>query len=116
MMKKSNINFPPDILEQAQTVYNGWKELQKQLMVPNMTLQDFEEKMKIAEDKIEAAQKVRTQWSEAIKTRNVVLESLWALTKRIRNAAKATFGDNSKEMDKFGGRTIRFQKMSRSQK
>ena len=72
-----------------------------------MTLEVFEEKIKKAAEKVELAERLKEERSKAVKGRNEYLKEVWDLTKRIRNAAKATFGDNSEEIEKFGGKSSR---------
>jgi lipid II:glycine glycyltransferase (peptidoglycan interpeptide bridge formation enzyme) len=109
-MKKITESFPRNALEQAKMVYDGWRELLQKMDVPNFSLTDFEQKINEANEKVEIAEKMREERKQAIETRNEVLEEIWDLTKRIRNAAKATFGDDSKEIEKFGGKPVRFRK------
>jgi hypothetical protein len=110
MVKNVGESFPRNTLEQAKTVYQGWKEFQDQLMVPNFSITDFEKRISDAEQKVDEAEEMREKRKKAIEIRNSVLEEVWDLTKRIRNAAKATFGDDSKEIEKFGGKPVRFRK------
>lgn len=112
-MNKPTGSIPRDALDQALKVIEGWKELKDKLMVPNFTMTDFQNAISETQQKIEAAEKKRQERKNAVKVRNKVLEELWDLTKRVRNAAKATFGDDSVEMEKFGGRVVRFRKAYR---
>lgn len=110
MTRNIGESFPRNALEQALTVYKGWEEMKEQLNVPNLSLPQFEEKITDAQKKVELAEKMRQERTRLIGVRNKVLEEVWDLTKRIRNAAKATFGDDSKEIEKFGGKPVRFRK------
>ena len=111
MNKTNNPSYPRNTMEQARLVFGGWEEFKDQLNVPNLSLNDFQKMIKEVEKKIEQVEKVRIKRSAAVETRNRALEDLWKLTKRVRNLAKATFGDNSKEIEEFGGRPVRFQKL-----
>jgi len=115
MIKHISPNYPPNVLEQALTVYQGWKEFEEQLTVPNFSVKDLEREIENTKKKIKLATEVRQKRSQAIEARNKALTDLWKLTKRIRNSAKATFGDNSKEIDKFGGKSVRFRKIDREE-
>lgn len=106
-MKETSDSFPRNTLRQAELALQGWKELSKQLNVPNLSIEDFEKKIKYATEKLELAEKLKEERSRAVKVRNESLKDVWDLTKRIRNAAKATFGDNSAEIEKFGGKSSR---------
>lgn len=112
MLKQTGNNYPRDTLEQAEMVFSGWKEHINKLNVPNVGLDDFQEKINEAKEKVQHAEKLREERSRVVKIRNDALMVLWDLTKRVRNAAKATFGDDSKEIEKFGGKPSRQRKRS----
>ncbi|MCH8873722.1 hypothetical protein IH824_13295, partial [candidate division KSB1 bacterium] len=97
--KKWSTSFPPNALEQAQLAKTGWEEVGRQLMVPNLSIDKFQNKVEEARQYLEKAELLKVQRAQAIQERNVVLSELWDLTKRVRNAAKATFGDNSSELE-----------------
>lgn len=79
-------------------VRDGWDKVGKRLHVPNLTLQKFLSKMEEARARVEHAEQLKLAKARAIYERNVCLSELWDLTKRVRNAAKATFGDYSPEL------------------
>ena len=106
-MKETSDSFPRNTLRQAELAFQGWKELIDNLNVPNLSVEEFEKKISYATDKVELAEKLKEERSKAVKVRNESLKDVWDLTKRIRNAAKATFGDNSAEIEKFGGKPSR---------
>ena len=106
-MRDTTDSFPRNTLRQAELAKEGWKDLFNKLTVPNLSLDDFEKKIKKATEKVDLAEKLKEERSKAVKSRNDCLKDVWDLTKRIRNAAKATFGDNSKEIEKFGGKPAR---------
>lgn len=108
--KTKSTSFPRDALEQAEKVRNGWDEVGQKLYVPNLSVSKFENKLKEAQEYVGKAEALKAQRANAIHERNVVLSELWDLTKRVRNAAKATFGDYSPELDIL----INAQKMSDS--
>ncbi len=106
-MKKASTSFPRNTLRQAELALRGWKDLKSEFDVPNLDIKDFEEKISSTADKVELAEKLKIERSEAVKKRNESLKVIWDLTKRVRNAAKATFGDNSNKIEKFGGKSSR---------
>lgn len=97
--KTKSTSFPQDALEQAENVKTGWGKVGKKLLVPNLPVAKFENKLEEAQQYVEKAEELKIQRANAIQERNIVLSELWDLTKRIRNAAKATFGDYSPELD-----------------
>ncbi len=106
-MKETSENFPRNTLRQAELVIEGWKNFIDHLNVPNLNLNDFQEKIKLASEKVDLAEKLKRERSKAVRNRNQYLKEIWDLTKRVRNAAKATFGDNSNEIEHFGGKPAR---------
>ncbi len=106
-MRETSDSFPRNTLRQAELALQGWKELSNQLNVPNLSIEDFEKKIKYTTEKVDLAEKLKEERSRAVKVRNESLKDVWDLTKRIRNAAKATFGDSSAEIEKFGGKSSR---------
>ncbi len=94
-------SFPRDALEQAEAVKTGWSEVGEMLLVPNLTMNKFESKVAQAQKCAEKAEELKIARAKAIQDRNVVLGELWDLTKRVRNAAKATFGDHSSELERL---------------
>lgn len=106
-MKATNESFPRNTLRQADLALQGWRDLINKLAVPNLSLEEFERIIAEATEQVDLAEKLKEERSQAVKIRNAKLKDLWDLTKRIRNAAKATFGDNSAEIEKFGGKSIR---------
>ena len=97
-MTKST-SFPRDTLEQAQVAKTGWEKVGKKLSVPNLSVDKFENKLNEAQHYVEKAELLKVRRAKAIQERNVFLSEIWDLTKRVRNAAKATFGDYSAELE-----------------
>ena len=108
-MRESSDSFPRNTLRQAELAKEGGKDLLDKLLVPNLSLEEFETKITKATEKVDLAEKLKEERSKAVKSRNEFLKEVWDLTKRIRNAAKATFGDNSAEIEKFGGKPARMR-------
>lgn len=106
-MRDTIDSFPRNTLRQAELALQGWKDLADQLHVPNLTIDEFEDKIKNTTEKVDLAEQLKEERSRAVKFRNDSLKDVWDLTKRIRNAAKATFGDSSAEIERFGGKPSR---------
>jgi len=100
-------SFPRDTLQQAELAREGWKNLIKELSVPNLSLEEFEEMISKTTEQVDLAEQLKEERAKAVLDRNEYLKEVWDLTKRIRNAAKATFGDNSKKIEQFGGKCTR---------
>lgn len=97
--KSPSASFPRDALEQAEVVMNGWHTVGNKLNVPNLTMEKYVVKLSEAKKSVDKAERLKSERAQAIQDRNVCLSELWDLTKRIRNAAKATFGDYSYELE-----------------
>lgn len=96
--KKKISSFPRDALTQAEIVMSGWSEVGNKLFVPNLSVEKFIKKLDEAKKSVEKAELLKEERARAIQERNTCLSELWDLTKRVRNAAKATFGDYSPEL------------------
>jgi len=92
-------SYPRDVLEQAELVREGWDKVSIKLDVPHLSMDMFMQKLSQAKGRIDRAEALKAERARAIQERNQCLSELWDLTKRIRNAAKATFGDYSEEFD-----------------
>jgi hypothetical protein len=97
--KLKSTSYPRDALNQAEVVIEGWSQVGERLMVPNLDLVQLKEKLQQALAYIERAEEMKEERAKAVQARNVCLSELWDLTKRVRNSAKATFGDYSPELD-----------------
>lgn len=100
-------SFPRNALEQAETVHQGWLKLGSALQVPNLSLQEYRSLLQRALDLSRRVEELHQERQRMVQKRNEVLQELWDLTKRIRNAARATFGDTSKEVEVVMGRPVR---------
>lgn len=100
-------SFPRNTLQQCEDTACGWEQLKDKLNVPGLTLDKFRVKIQKAKELTELAERLKEERSKAVKNRNVSLKEVWDWTKRIRNSGKATFGDQSPEVEKLGLNTIR---------
>lgn len=94
-------SFPRDALEQAEVAVSGWDSIGGKLIVPNLSMTQFLHKLEEARLYVVKAEEYKARRARAIQDRNVCLGELWDLTKRVRNAAKATFGDYSDEFERM---------------
>ena len=97
--KHKSTSYPRDALNQAEVVIEGWSQVGERLLVPNLDLTQLKGKLEEAQQYIERAEQMKEERAKAVQARNVCLGELWDLTKRVRNSAKATFGDYSPELD-----------------
>lgn len=97
--KTRSSSYPRDALKQAEVVRHGWSTVGEKLLVPNLEIEQFQAKLSEARAHVDRAERLKMERARAIHQRNVCLSELWDLTKRIRNSAKATFGDYSPELE-----------------
>jgi len=105
--QKNTISFPRNALQQAITVHHGWRQLGPTLQVPNLSLEDYERLLEKANQLSQKVEELHQERQRMVQLRNQVLQELWDLTKRVRNAARATFGDTSKEVEVVMGKPVR---------
>ena len=113
MPTKDKRNYPRNVLEQSEVVQKGWRKLGSALQVPNLSYEDFVKLLAGARAKAEHTERLRQEWRQAVSQRDEALQELWDLTKRVRNAAKATFGDRASEVSQLGGRRPRKKRSDR---
>ena len=99
---QNNYHYPRNALEEAIKTANGWQDLEGQLDVPSLDMKDFSRLIGKAKDLVDKAEELRMERSQVVAERNKVLRKVWDYTKRIRNAVKATFGDNSPNVQALG--------------
>jgi hypothetical protein len=97
--KKRTNSYPRDAMTQAEIVIRGWSQVGERLFVPNLDLVSLQKKLQEAKKRVERAEVKKEERAGAVHERNLCLSELWDLTKRVRNSAKATFGDYSPELD-----------------
>jgi hypothetical protein len=98
----ANSSYPRNALEQAKTTAQGWRMLQQKLDVPSVDIEDFTSLICEAEKLAERAEVLRQERSRIVLERDKMLSMVWKKTKRVRNAAKATFGDDSPDVQTLG--------------
>ncbi len=113
MPTKDKRNYPRNVLEQSEVVQKGWRKLGSALQVPNLTYEEFVKLLAEAKEKAEHTERLRQEWRRAVRERDQALQELWDLTKRVRNAAKATFGDRAPQVHELGGRRPRRKRAGR---
>ena len=99
--------FPRNALDQAVAAQEGWFQLAEKLNVPNLTIQEFQEKLEQAAALSEKVEALHRERQATVQRRNELLSELWDWTKRVRNAARATFGDTSRELEKVTGKPVK---------
>ncbi len=102
MNDSASSSYPRNALEQAKVTAEGWRKLEKQFSVPFVKLEDFRRLINDAEQLAEKAEVLRQERSRIVLERDRLLSLVWRHTKRIRHAAKATFGDDSPDVQTLG--------------
>ena len=97
--QQKSTSYPRDAMLQAEVVIEGWSKVGERLSVPNLDLMKLKQKLREARHFVELAEQMKEKRAMTVQDRNLCLSELWDLTKRVRNSAKATFGDYSPELD-----------------
>jgi len=100
-MSKGMMAFPKNALEHARVVKKGWEEIRDRFAAPNLTMEEFARRLEHAEALVSEAERLRRLRTEAVRKRDQALSEIWVITKKVRNAAKAIFGDDSPEVQKL---------------
>jgi hypothetical protein len=96
-------------MEQAQQVLAAWREATG-LQIADLSAEQFAQLVAGAQAKVTEVERLMVERTKAIEVRDAEMDRLWDMTRRVRNAAKATYGDDSQEVRKFGAVPVRSRK------
>ncbi len=95
--------FPADVLDQAQTASEEWKEIDPKLKIGSLTQADFA--TKLTERQAIGAQLdgLDTQMTDNRNKRDAADAELWDDIKKFRSVVKGNYGDESLQYEVAGG-------------
>ena len=106
MPRARSTRYPLDLMEQAQQVLAAWREATG-LQIADLSADQFAQLVAGTQAKATAVERLTVERTKSIEVRDAELDRLWDTTRRVRNAAKATYGDDSQEVRKFGAVPVR---------
>ena len=95
--------YPSDALQQAQSVIGGWNQITPVPAFGALTAAAFTTEIGAATALDAQIIALEAQLTDKRNQRDVVYGSVWDKVKRVRNAVKGTFGDDSTQYELVGG-------------
>jgi hypothetical protein len=95
--------YPNDVIEQAQAVLEGWKQISPPLPVGEITPQVLEDNLQALTLTQTQMTALETQLTDLRNRRDTLQTTIWDQVKRVRAGVKANFGDDSSQYEMVGG-------------
>jgi len=98
--------FPPDVLEQARSVQEGWGQIDENLAFGSLNLGELVtgiSQIRSVENNVERLEK---QLTEMRNQRDSLYQATWDKVKQVRAGIKASFGDDSTQYEMIGGTRV----------
>jgi hypothetical protein len=96
-------NFPKNLITQAQAVFGGWDQLSPVPTLGPLTITGFSADIKALSDLDVQILGLEALLADKRNQRRNAAVSLWDKVKRVRNAIKGIFGDDSSQYEMVGG-------------
>ena len=95
--------YPPNLLNQAQSVRNAWAAINEQLAFGDLTMAGMGVEIEKARALDEELDQLETILVEKRNQRDLHYAKVWDAMKRVRAAVKGIYGDNSSQYEMVGG-------------
>ncbi|MFZ5822724.1 MAG: hypothetical protein ACOYYJ_22760 [Chloroflexota bacterium] len=95
--------YPTDVLEQAQTVLDAWKQIKADMSFGDLTLPMLSADISQADSVMAKITNLETQLTNLRNQRDALYQGLWDKVKRARAGIKANYGDDSSQYEMVGG-------------
>jgi hypothetical protein len=96
-------NFPKDVLTQAQSVLGGWDQFSPVPTFGPLTIAGFSDDIKALSQLDIQISGLEALLADKRNQRKAMASGLWDKIKRVRNAIKGIFGDDSSQYEMVGG-------------
>ena len=95
--------YPTNILDQAEDVLTGWKQIDPELKVGMLTPEAFAEALISTKELQSQINGLEKRMTTIRKQRDDQLKALWDSVKRARSSVKGMYGDDSSQYKLVGG-------------
>jgi hypothetical protein len=95
--------YPTDIVEQAQSVLDAWKQIDAEMTVGTVTTASLSADLAQAAPILSQMNALEAQLTDLRNQRDTLYEAMWDKVKRVRNGVKANYGDDSSQYEMVGG-------------
>jgi hypothetical protein len=99
----ANKLYPTDVLEQAQTVLDAWKQIKTDMVFGDLTVAMLSTDISQAGPIVAEITNLETQLTDLRNTRDTLYQAMWDKVKRVRAGVKANYGDDSSQYEMIGG-------------
>lgn len=95
--------FPPDVVEQAQAAFDAWNQIDPNFAVGDLHPAALQDDIAKVTPMISQANTLEAQLTDVRNRRDDLLADMWDKVKRVRNAVKGIYGDDSSQYEMIGG-------------
>ena len=97
------MSCPTDVVKQATDTLGGWQKITPAFPVGDITATSMAADIDKVQPLLLQVSVVDAQLTDLRNQRDALYDGLWDKVKRIRNAVKGNFGDDSSEYEMVGG-------------
>jgi hypothetical protein len=95
--------YPPDVLSQSQETLSGWKTIDENMTVGDLTQTIFTADLATAQGFEAQISTLEAQLTNLRNQRDDSYIKVWDHTKRVRSTVKGIYGDDSTQYEMVGG-------------
>ena len=99
----ANTPYPTDVLSQTQDTLEGWKQIDSNLKVGELTQAALAAKLTTAQTFDPRISALEAQLTDLRNQRDAAYSELWDGVKRVRSVVKGMYGDDSSQYEVIGG-------------
>ena len=100
-------SYPTDIRDQATKALGGWKKITPPVGdLRELKQADMQRDLDAVPPILSQIAELDAQITDLRNKRNAIYDSLWDKVKRVRNAVKGLYGDDSSEYEMVGGKRL----------
>jgi hypothetical protein len=99
--------FPPNVIQQAQSVLGGWNQIATPVpALGTLTAAAFTTEVTTASTLDAQITALEAQLTDKRNQRDLLYAGVWDRVKRVRNAIKGIYGDDSSQYEIVGGKRL----------
>ena len=95
--------YPPNIIKQAQTVLDKWKQINPSMTLGDLTQAALEANMNKELSIQSRMTALKAELTDLQNQRDATCTDIWDQVKRVRSGVKAIYGDDSSQYEMIGG-------------
>jgi hypothetical protein len=95
--------YPNDVIQQAQAVLEGWKQVSPPIVIGEITPEGLEGNLQAITPILTQMNSLDAQLTDLRNQRDALQTTIWDQVKRVRAGVKANFDDDSSHYEMVGG-------------